>query len=123
MAGKATPHTRNLAVGKGQGLLMSPTQGQADIIGATLAPAISKHLTAFLYGWLPLSDASGIYPCLCIPFVMLPLFPRALPWAGGSLPLSGAHSAVRLGDCDTTEGMPWVLDYMFCCNGVKYSRC
>ena len=37
---RATPHTRNLAVGKGQGLLMSPTQGQADIIGATLAPAI-----------------------------------------------------------------------------------
>jgi len=23
-------------------------------------PAISKHLTAFLYGWLPLSDAAGI---------------------------------------------------------------
>jgi hypothetical protein len=39
---------------------MSPTQGQADIIGATLAPAISKHPRAFLYGWLPLSDASGI---------------------------------------------------------------
>ena len=50
-------HTRNLAIGKGQGLLMSPTQGQADIIGATLAPAISKHPRAFLYGWLPLSDA------------------------------------------------------------------
>jgi len=31
---RATPHTRNLAVGKGQGLLMSPTQGQAVIIGA-----------------------------------------------------------------------------------------
>jgi len=39
---------------------MSPTQGQAVIIGTTLAPAISKHLKAFLYGWLPLSDASGI---------------------------------------------------------------
>jgi len=24
-------------------------------------PAISKNLTAFLYGWLPLSDASGIF--------------------------------------------------------------
>ena len=40
---------------------MSPTQGQADIKGATFAPAISKHLTAFLYGWLPLSDAAGIF--------------------------------------------------------------
>ena len=27
---------------------------------------------------------------------MLPLFPRELPWAGGLLPLSGAHSAEQL---------------------------
>ncbi len=37
-------------------------------------PAISKNLKAFLYGWLPLSDASSICPCLCIPSVLLPLF-------------------------------------------------
>ena len=48
-----------------------------------------------------------------------PKFPRVLPWAGGSLPLSGAHAAVRLGNCDTTEGMPLVLDYIFCCIGMK----
>ena len=69
---RATPLTRNLAVGKGQGLLISPTQGQAYIIGATFTPAIyfpslartvtvgSRCLKARLYGWLPLSDASGI---------------------------------------------------------------
>ena len=50
---------------------------------------------------------------------MLPLFPRVLPWADGSLPLSGAHSALRLVDCDTTEGMPFVLDYVLYCNGMK----
>ena len=27
-------------------------------------PAISKHLKAFLYGWLPLSDAFGIFSLL-----------------------------------------------------------
>ena len=68
--GRATPHTRNLAVGKGQGLLMSPTQGQADIIGATLAPAISKHPRAFLYGWLPLSDAYRHPLCKRHPFLL-----------------------------------------------------
>jgi hypothetical protein len=72
MAGKSGIPTRNLAVGKGQGLLMSPTQGQADIIGATFAPAISKHLKAFLYGWLPLSDAAGIIlSILGIPLLFL----------------------------------------------------
>ena len=50
-----TPGT--LPLGKGQEPLMSPTQGQAIIIGLPLPPAISKHLKAFLYGWLPLSDA------------------------------------------------------------------
>ena len=39
---------------------MSPTQGQADIIWATLAPAISQPLWGQLYGWLPLSNAYGI---------------------------------------------------------------
>jgi len=57
---RATPPFYTLPLGKGQEQHMSPTQGQADIKGATFAPAISKHLTAFLYGWLPLSDASGI---------------------------------------------------------------
>ena len=38
----------------------------------------------------------GICPCLCIPPIMLPLFPRALSWAGGSLPLSGAYLSERL---------------------------
>ena len=28
------------------------------------------------------------------------------------MPLSGAHSAVRLGDCDTREGMP--MDVRLC---------
>ena len=34
----------------------------------SLSPAISKNLKAFLYGWLPLSDASGIFfaNCLCL---------------------------------------------------------
>ena len=36
---------------------MSPTQGQAEIIKGNPIPAISKNLKAFLYGWLPLSDA------------------------------------------------------------------
>ena len=53
-----TPGT--LPLGKGQEQHMSPTQGQADIIGATLAPAISRCLKARLYGWLPLSNAYGI---------------------------------------------------------------
>ena len=73
---------------------MSPTQGQAIFLWGYSFPAIyfpslartvtvgSRCLKARLYGWLPLSDASGIYPCLCIPFVMLPLFPQgvALGW-------------------------------------------
>ena len=61
MAGKAIPHTQNLAIGKGHTQLMSPTQGQAYIIEATLAPAISQPLWGQLYGWLPLSNAYGIF--------------------------------------------------------------
>ena len=53
-----TPGT--LPLGKGQGLLMSPTQGQADIIGGNPIPAISQPLWGQLYGWLPLSNAYGI---------------------------------------------------------------
>ena len=36
-------------------------------MGASLSPAISKHLKAFLYGWLPLSDAYGIIFMLTAP--------------------------------------------------------
>jgi len=80
---RADPIPETLLLGKGQGLLMSPTQGQAYIIGGNPIPAISKNLKAFLYGWLPLSDAQrhpflanrplyaarrhlffAIYPCL-----------------------------------------------------------
>ena len=39
---------------------MSPTQGQADIIGSNSIPAISQPLWGQLYGWLPLSNAYGI---------------------------------------------------------------
>jgi hypothetical protein len=60
MAGKSDTQTETLPLGKGHTLLMSPTQGQADIIGATFAPAISQSPRGQLYGWLPLSDASGI---------------------------------------------------------------
>ena len=56
-----TNHTRTLPLGKGQKPPVSPTQGQAVIIRGNPIPAISKHLTAFLYGWLPLSDAAGIF--------------------------------------------------------------
>ena len=69
MAGKAIPHTQNLAIGKGHKLLMSPTQGQADIIEATLAPAISQPLWGQLYGWLPLSNAYGI-PSLATQYII-----------------------------------------------------
>ena len=57
---RATHTHKTLLICKGQVLTMSPTQGQAYIIGATFAPAISRCLKARLYGWLPLSDASGI---------------------------------------------------------------
>ena len=69
---RATPTPETLPLGTGHTQLMSPTQGQAYIIGETLAPAISKHPRAFLYGWLPLSDASGIIlSILDIPNVLL----------------------------------------------------
>ena len=55
-----TPPHKTLPLGKGQKPPVSPTQGQAVIIRGNPIPAISKHLTAFLYGWLPLSDAAGI---------------------------------------------------------------
>ena len=36
------------------------------IIGGNPIPAISKNLKAFLYGWLPLSDAAGIIIANCL---------------------------------------------------------
>ena len=57
---RAIPTPVTLPLGKGQGLLMSPTQGQADIIGSNSIPAISQPLWGQLYGWLPLSNAYGI---------------------------------------------------------------
>ena len=57
---RAIPTPVTLPLGKGQGLLMSPTQGQADIIGNNSIPAISQPLWGQLYGWLPLSNAYGI---------------------------------------------------------------
>jgi len=40
MAGKSDTQTETLPLGKGQEQHMSPTQGQANIKGATFAPAI-----------------------------------------------------------------------------------
>ena len=57
---RATPTPETLLLGKGQGPLMSPTQGQAEIIKGNPIPAISQPLWGQLYGWLPLFDASGI---------------------------------------------------------------
>ena len=58
---RAIPTPVTLPLGKGQGLLMSPTQRQADIIGNNSIPAISQPLWGQLYGWLPLSNAYGIF--------------------------------------------------------------
>ena len=60
MAGQSDTTPKTLPLGKGQGLTMSPTIKAGYIIGAALPPAISKNLKAFLYGWLPLSNAYGI---------------------------------------------------------------
>ena len=61
MAGQSDTTPGTLPVGKGQGLTMSPTIKAGYILmGAALPPAISKNLKAFLYGWLPLSNAYGI---------------------------------------------------------------
>ncbi len=57
---KATPTHGTLPLGKGHGLTMSPTQGQAILLGGNLIPAISQSPRGQLYGWLPLSDAAGI---------------------------------------------------------------
>ncbi len=72
------PTSETLPLGKGHTLTMSPTQGQADIIWAILAPAISLCLKARLYGWLPLSDASGIFSLLSI--LCLPSLASFCPW-------------------------------------------
>ena len=81
---------------------MSPTQGQAVIIGVTFAPAISRCLKARLYGWLPLSDASGILFAngltvffLCYPLpvwaqpVLFPVPPRCCPGLVVHCPFQG----------------------------------
>ena len=81
---------------------MSPTQGQAVIIGVTFAPAISKNLKAFLYGWLPLSDAAGILFAngltvffLCYPLpvwaqpVLFPVPPGCCPGLVAYCPFQG----------------------------------
>ena len=58
---KERHHTNTtLLLCKGQELNMSPTQGQAIFLGGNSFPAISPYPKARLYGWLPLSDASGI---------------------------------------------------------------
>ena len=57
---KATPTHGTLPLGKGHGLTMSPTQGQAILLGGNLIPAISQSPRGQLYGWLPLSNAYGI---------------------------------------------------------------
>ena len=66
-------HTNTtLLLCKGQGQTMSPTQGQAKLLGGNPIPAISHPLKGELYGWLPLSDASGIIlSILDIPNVLL----------------------------------------------------
>ena len=81
---------------------MSPTQGQAVIIGVTFAPAISRCLKARLYGWLPLSDASGIlfangltvfFLCYPLPIwaqpVLFPVPPRCCPGLVVHCPFQG----------------------------------
>ena len=64
-----TTHPETLPIGKGHTQPLSPTQGQADIIGATLAPAISQPQEGQLYGWLPLSNAYGI-PSLATKYII-----------------------------------------------------
>ena len=85
MAGKSDTTPGTLPLGKGQGLLMSPTQGQAILLGGISVPAISKHLKAFLYGWLPLSDAYR-HPFLQTAFYLLPLASFHYYW---TFPISG----------------------------------
>ena len=63
MAGKSDTPTQNLAVGKGQGLPMSPTVKAGSYFGGISVPAISQPLKGQLYGWLPLSNAYGILYC------------------------------------------------------------
>ena len=61
MAGYSDAPIFTLPLGKGHTQTMSPTQWQAILLGGISVPAISKHLKAFLYGWLPLSNAYGIF--------------------------------------------------------------
>ena len=61
MAGKDEPHTWNLADMQGtRANHVAYLKAGLYYWRGTLAPAISKHPRAFLYGWLPLSNAYGI---------------------------------------------------------------
>ena len=60
MAGESGIAHGPCRLGKGHTLLMSPTQGQAILLGGNLIPAISQSPRGQLYGWLPLSNAYGI---------------------------------------------------------------
>ena len=61
---RATPTHKTLPLGKGHTQIAHVAYLKAGcILRGNLVPAISKHLKAFLYGWLPLSDAAGIFFC------------------------------------------------------------
>ena len=65
---RATPTNKTLPLGKGHTQIAHVAYLKAGcILRGNLVPAISKHLKAFLYGWLPLSDASGIIFMLTAP--------------------------------------------------------
>ena len=62
MAGKSNPPFKTLPLGKGHTQIAHVAYLKAGcILRGNLVPAISKHLKAFLYGWLPLSDAYRHY--------------------------------------------------------------
>ena len=60
MAGQSDTTPKTLPLGKGQGLTMSPTQGQAILLWATPYQPFRSPQEGQLYGWLPLSNAYGI---------------------------------------------------------------
>ena len=72
MAGEETPHKYNLAAMQGTRAAHVAYPRAGYIIGGNPIPAISHPLKGELYGWLPLSDASGIIlSILGIPNVIL----------------------------------------------------
>ena len=60
MAGQSDTTPGTLPVGKGHTQHMSPTQGQAILLGATPYQPFRSPQEGQLYGWLPLSNAYGI---------------------------------------------------------------